>query len=117
MSTTYTVPDNPADPEAAALELIVRMPDIVGRSTPHLREVVRELSMLLEIERAFEGLSWHDAKHAAVAIIADAMSQDDPVAFLRYRAVLAAAGEDRMAWDDRDAMVRAFEVGAKVLSL
>lgn len=25
--TTYTVPDNPADPEAAALELIVRLPD------------------------------------------------------------------------------------------
>jgi hypothetical protein len=24
--TTYTVPDSPADPEAAALELIVRLP-------------------------------------------------------------------------------------------
>ena len=26
MITTYTVPDSPADPEAAALELIVRLP-------------------------------------------------------------------------------------------
>ena len=25
-TTIYTVPDNPADPEAAALELIVRLP-------------------------------------------------------------------------------------------
>jgi hypothetical protein len=29
MPTTYTVPDNPADPEAAALEVIVRMPALV----------------------------------------------------------------------------------------
>jgi hypothetical protein len=26
MTTAYTVPDNPTDPEAAALELIVRLP-------------------------------------------------------------------------------------------
>jgi|ERR1700731_1102402 hypothetical protein len=35
---TYTVPDNPADPEAAALKLIVRMPAEVLR-TPISRQI------------------------------------------------------------------------------
>jgi hypothetical protein len=35
MTTIYTVPDSPADPEAAALELIVRLPaDLLGHEHP-----------------------------------------------------------------------------------
>jgi hypothetical protein len=38
---TYTVPDNPADPEAAALERIVRMPAEVLH-TEAFRDVLRD---------------------------------------------------------------------------
>ncbi|HXO50620.1 MAG TPA: hypothetical protein VN888_06240 [Mycobacterium sp.] len=40
MTTTYTVPDNPTDPEAAALELIVRLPEDILH-TAALRPVLR----------------------------------------------------------------------------
>jgi hypothetical protein len=32
------------------------------------------------------GMSWHDAKHAAVVIVFDATSRDDGAGFLRLRA-------------------------------
>lgn len=114
---TYAVPENPADPEAAALELIVRMPEVVGVNVPSLATLLQEFTMALDVSGAFAGLSWHDAKHAAAAMTADLIERDDPAAFLRYRATLAATGEDNMAWDDRDAMVRALTVGAEVLGL
>jgi hypothetical protein len=113
---TYTVPENPVDPEAAALELIVRMPEVVGVDAPsHLTELLQEFTMALDVGGAFTGLSWHDAKHAAAAMVADLIERDDPAAFLRFRATLAASGADNMTWDDRDAMVRALNVGAEVL--
>jgi hypothetical protein len=115
--TAYDIPDNPTDPEAAALDLIVRVPaDMLGHDWP-TRDTLQELAAILQAEGAFTGLSWHDAKHAAVAIIADAINRDDAVQFLLQRAQWASDGSDRMVWDDREAMARAFAVGAKVIGL
>ena len=53
MPTTYTLPDNPSDPEAAALDLIVRLlPDVLGHKYP-AREVLQEFAALLAGEGAF----------------------------------------------------------------
>jgi hypothetical protein len=117
MTTAYTVPDLPADPESAALELIVRMPsEIIGRDEPP-REVLQELTMALSAEDTFAGMSWHDAKHAATAIIVDAISRDDAAWFLLQRADRALDGSDGMTWDDPAAMSRAMTIGAKILGL
>jgi hypothetical protein len=114
---TYTVPDHPADPEAAALELIVRIPiDVLGRDCPS-REVLQEFTALLSAEGAFTGMSWHDAKHAATAIIFDATSRDDGAAFLRQRANRVRAGTDGITWDDPAKMARALTTAATVLGL
>ncbi len=40
------------------------------------REALQELATIRQAEGAFSGLSWHDAKHAAVAILADAINGD-----------------------------------------
>jgi hypothetical protein len=115
--TTYTVPHSPTDPEAAALELIVRMPaDVLGHLSP-TRETLQEFAALLSAEGAFTGMSWHDARHAATAIIFDATNRDDGAGFLRGRADRVRAGTDGMTWDDPAAMARALSVAATVLGL
>jgi hypothetical protein len=71
MTTVYTVPTNPADPEAAALELIVRVPsDILGHDSPP-RDALQDFVSLLDAENCFIGMSWHDARHAATVSIYD----------------------------------------------
>lgn len=116
MTTTYSVPDDAADPEAAALELIVRLPvELLGYDWPS-RETLQEFTALLSAEGTFAGMSWHDAKAAAVAIVFDAINRDDPAGFLRYRAGWTAAGADNSRWDNREAMVRAFNSAARVLA-
>ena len=109
-----TVLDNPAKPEAAALELIVRLPEaIMGDSG--VRVILQELAALLDAEAAFTGMSWHDAKHAATAIVVDALGRDDAAGCLRARA--QRVGHDGMAWDDPAKMARALSIGAMMLSL
>lgn len=116
MTNDYTVPDNPPDPEGAALELIVRMPEAVMRDTG-AREILQELTAMLEVEGTFTGMSWHDAKHAAVAIVVDALQRDDAHTFLLARARRARDGSDGITWDDPEAMSRALTIGAKVVGL
>lgn len=79
------------------------------------REALQEFTAVLGAERAFARMSWHDAKHAATAIVFDATNRDNLGEFLRYRASLTATGGDSSHWDDRDAMVRAFAIAAAVL--
>jgi len=62
-------------------------------------------------------MSWHDAKHAATAIIFDATSRDDGAAFLRQRANRVRAGTDGITWDDPAKMARALTTAATVLGL
>ncbi|MBV8786441.1 MAG: hypothetical protein JOZ00_07105 [Mycobacterium sp.] len=117
MTLTYEVPDNPADPEAAALELIVRVPtDVLGHESPG-RETLQEFAGLLSAEGVFAGMSWHDAKHAAMAIMFDAINRDDAAEFLRWRADRVRVDADGKAWDDSGAMIRAFTAAAATLDL
>jgi len=45
-----------------------------------------KLAAMLDAEGAFAGMGWHDAKHAATAIMLDALERDDAPRFLRARA-------------------------------
>jgi hypothetical protein len=115
--TAYTVPTNPADPCAAALEMIVCLPAVVQPRAAVLREVLQEIAALLDAEDAFTGMSWHDAKHAATAIIIDALEYDDVVERLQARAQRVTNGHDGIFWDDPAAMARALTIAATVLAL
>lgn len=117
----YAVPTDPDDPEAAALELIVRLPGspILARRPggppgPPV-EVLQEFAAALEIAGCFHGMTWNDAKGAAAAILVDAVNRDNAPQFLRHRANLVAARADGMGHDDPDALARAFRIAAEVL--
>lgn len=113
--TTYTIPDAPPDTEAAALELIVRLPaDLLGHGSP-TRKALQDFTALLSAEGAFAGMTWHDAKAAAVAIAFDATNRDNAAEFLWHRAYLTSNDADNAHWDNRDAIVRAFTVAAGIL--
>jgi hypothetical protein len=112
----YIVPDNPADPEAAALELIVRLPAEILH-TEGFTPILQDYCALLQMECAFAGLSWADAKNIAAAISLDLTSRDDAEAFIRNRARNVLGRRDGMEWDDRDGAARALNVAATVLGL
>lgn len=114
--TAYTIPNTPPDPETAALELIVRLPaDLLGHGSPSAREALQDFTALLSAEGAFAGMTWHDAKAAAVAIAFDATNRDNAAEFLWHRAYLTSSDADNAHWDNRDAMVRAFNIAAGIL--
>jgi hypothetical protein len=123
MTTTYAVPDNPTDPEDAALELIVRMPtSISGRLTEAayvsgLTEILQDYCSVLDAEGAFVGLSWLDAKPIAAAICFDVCNRDDAADFMRMRASKILGGTDSMPWDNREGAARALNIAATVLGL
>jgi hypothetical protein len=110
------VPDNPADPEAAALELIVRSTEVLD--DPVVSAGVQEFALLLDVEGAFTGMSWPDARGAATLIAFDSvLLLSKAVDSLRRRATDALAGCDRGLWQDRGAAARALNIAAKVLAL
>jgi hypothetical protein len=119
--TTYVVPDDPADACAAALQLIVRLPEITLGERHHewkiLRQLLQEITAMLDAENAFAGMSWHDAKHAATVILVDTINEDDAADSLRRRADRVLDGTDSMTWDDSAKMVRALSIAAAVLAL
>lgn len=117
MTTTYTVPDNPTDTEAAALELIVRMPAVVMHAPPEMCKVLQEFCGMLQLEGCFAGLSWADAKAIAAAVSFDACTRDDAADFLLNRARNALAGVDNMGWENREGAARAMNIAATVLGL
>jgi hypothetical protein len=94
-TTTYTAPDNPPDPEAAALDLIVRLPADILHTTA-LSTVLQDYCGVLHAEGAFAGLSWDDAKNIAAAVSFDVVTRDDAADFIRNRARNALAGSDNM---------------------
>ena len=108
------IPDTPADPEAAALDLIVRSAEPLD--DPVVSAGVQEFAALLEVESTFAGMSWPDAREAATMIAFDAvLLLGKAVDSLRRRATDALAGCDGRPWEDRDAVARALNIAAKVL--
>jgi hypothetical protein len=111
---SYVVPDDPADPQVAACELIVRLPEaVMGDAGAWF--VLQELAVMLDAEATFTGMSWYDARHAATAIMLDALERDDAPKFLRARAERAENRSDGMSWDDPAKMARALSIAAMVL--
>jgi hypothetical protein len=116
----YTLPDNPADPEAAACELIVRVPQAIagGRLPADIVAVLHDLAELLHAEGCFAGLSWHDARHVAAAVAFDTCWHDDAAArHLRGRADRIADGADTMFFDDREGVARALTTAADLIGM
>jgi hypothetical protein len=122
-ATAYIVPDNPPDPEAAALELIVRVPAQMLQNRGDLAiaaevtEVMQDYTGVLHADGAFAGLSWPDAKAVAAAVCFDACNRDDVADFIRNRARNVLAGTDNMPWQNREGAARALSIAASVLGL
>jgi hypothetical protein len=118
-TTAYTIPDNPADPEAAALELIVRIPaEVLRPDFPDLlTEALQDYCGVLHAEGCFAGLSWDDAKNIAAAVSFDVTTRDDAADFLRNRARNVLAGTDNMNWENSQFAARALNIAATVLGL
>ncbi len=115
-TTTYTVPANPPDAESAALELIARLPPLVGAE--HFTRRLRDYCAALRVEGVFAGLSWRDAKQVAAAIVSDVMHRDDPAAALRRRARHVLAGDaGEWGWCARGGAARALNIAAAVLGI
>lgn len=85
MTTTYTPPIHPADPEAAALDLIVEAAEAATGSTA-FRAVLQDVAGLLQVEGALTGLTWPDARLVAAAIAFDVVMSPSPARSLRTRA-------------------------------
>jgi hypothetical protein len=113
----YTVPDSPADVEAAALDLIAHMPGEVFDAPDAMTAVLQEFCGMLQLEGCFAGLCWSDAKAIAAAVAFDAITRDDGADFLRNRARNALSGVDNMPWRNRERAARALNIAATVLGL
>jgi hypothetical protein len=75
-AASYTVPDNPADPEAAALDLIGALPgDILH--TGAFTEVLQDYCSVPHADGAFAGLESADARQIAAAVTWDVISRDE----------------------------------------
>jgi len=75
-AASYIVPDNPADPEAAALDLIERP---TRRDSAHgaFTEVLQDYCSVPHADGAFAGLEWADARQIAAAVSWDVISRDE----------------------------------------
>lgn len=120
-AATYVVPENPADPEAAAYEMIVQFPAAVlaepGVILHPLIEVLQDYAGMLQAQGAFAGLAWEDAKNVAAAVAFDLCQRDEAAEFLRWRARNVLAGADNMTWASRENVARALNVAADTADL
>jgi hypothetical protein len=108
--------DNPHDPESAALTLIIGMcGDLLPPDTAaDVTEILQDYCGVLQVEGAFAGLCWPDAKQIAAAVGFDVVFRgEDAVDALQRRARRASEGTDNMDWRDRQAATRAFSVAAE----
>lgn len=113
MATTISTP--PADPESAALTLIVEAAEAATGSTA-FRAVLQDLAGALHAEGALAGLSWVDARLVAAAVSFDACTAADPVGSLRRRAAALRAGRGPRCIDPAG-IAQALDVAATVLDL
>lgn len=110
---TYTPPADPADAEAAALELIVEAAE-AATGSPAFRGVLQELAAALQAEGVLAGLTWPDAKLVAAAISFDAVNSPRPARSLRTRADCVLDGWP--ATVDRASVARALRTTADLVS-
>ncbi|GAB7069776.1 hypothetical protein JCM12141A_40650 [Mycolicibacterium hodleri] len=96
----------PADPEAAALTMIVTSAEEATGSSA-FRSILQDFAGLLHADGTLAGLSWPDAQRVAAAISFDLVTFDDGAGALERRAAIVAAGRDGMSWADRAAAARA----------
>lgn len=117
MRLIYDPPANPLDPEAAALDLIVRIPTDMLDDCGPARSALQDFAGALHVEGALSGLSWWDARPVALAICADLQcgDPDAAAALLHLRAELI--GSHRERWNDADGVRRALSIAARVIAL
>ncbi|BCO57884.1 amino acid aminotransferase [Mycobacterium intracellulare] len=89
--TTTTIGTPPADPESAALDLLVQAAEAATGSIA-FRAVLQDLAGALHVEGALVGLAWVDARLVAAAVSFDVCTAADPVGSLRRRAAAVRAG-------------------------
>lgn len=113
MTTMYTPPIHPTDPEASALDLIVDAAEAATGSTA-FRAVLQDLAGLLQLERVFAGLTWPDARLVAAAIAFDAVMSPRPARSLRTRAECVLDGWPATA--DQASVARALNTAAAAVA-
>lgn len=112
----YQPPTDPADPVAAALDVVVRLPELLK---PHHRpptDALQELAAMLDIASVFAGLTWPDAKTVAAVVVCDAIISDAAAAMLQKRAAQALSGADHQDWRNSVRVAQAFWLAAEVLA-
>ena len=112
---TTTISTTPADPESAALDLIVDAAEAATGSTA-FRAVLQDLAGALHVEAALAGLAWTDARLVAAAVSFDACTAADPVRSLRRRAAAVRTGRGPRCVDPAG-IAQALDVAATVLDL
>jgi hypothetical protein len=113
MTTAINKP--PADPESAALALLVAAAETATGSTA-FRAVLQDLAGALDAEGALASLAWVDARLVAAAVSFDACTAADPVGSLRRRAAAVRAGRGPRCVDTAG-VAEALGVAATVLEL
>ncbi|ODQ90266.1 amino acid aminotransferase [Mycolicibacterium holsaticum] len=88
---TIRVDTPPTDPEAVALDLLVRAAEAATDGTA-FRAALQDLAGALHVEGALSGLAWVDARLVAAVVSFDACTADDPVGSLRRRAAAVRTG-------------------------
>lgn len=104
-----------ADPESAALDLLVQAAEDATGSTA-FRAPLQTLAGLLHAEGALAGLAWVDAQLVAAAVSFDVCTAADPVGSLRRRAAAVRAGRGPRCIDPAG-IARALDAAATVLDV
>lgn len=116
-TTAVASPPKPADIERAALDLLVRAPELATGRT-ELREVLQDLAGALQLAGALAGLSWDDARMVVASIAFDAVMVDDPVGSLRHRANAVEDGWWGSGFlDDQAGVAHAIRTAADVIEM
>lgn len=113
MTTATSTP--PADPESAALDLLVQAVEDATGSTA-FRVVLQDIAGALHAEGALAGLAWGDARLVAAAVSFDVCTAADPVGSLRRRAAAVRAGRGPLCVDPAG-IAQALNVAATVLDV
>lgn len=112
---TTAIDTLPADPETAALDLLVQAAEAATGSTA-FRAVLQDLAGLLHGEGALAGLAWVDARLVAAAVSFDVCTAANPAGSLRGRAAVVRAGRGPRCVDIAE-VAQVLDVAATVLDV